>query len=224
MPRPPRIDVGGYIYHIINRATARAQIFFNEEDYLLFESVLEQAQAKFGMRILSYCIMPNHWHLILFPVKDGEISKFMKWLAGTHTQRWHAMHKTAGAGHIYQGRYKSFLVDKDTYLLQLLRYIERNPLRGHLVRKAEKWRWSSLWVRIYGSTEQQKILSPLPIDLPKNYIFWINKKEPDEIIGVIKRSIKRNSPLGGKQWTRKIVKIFKLQSTFRREGRPKNGT
>jgi putative transposase len=163
MPRTTRIDVGDIVYHAINRANARMKIFDTEEDYLLFEKVLEEAKEKFGMRILAYCIMPNHWHLILYPKKDGDLQKFIGWVSMTHTQRWHSHHKTAGSGHLYQGRYKSFIVETDRYLLQLFRYVERNALRAKLVKRAEEWKWSSLYRREKRSAEKKKLLNEWPI-------------------------------------------------------------
>ena len=92
MPRANRVDVGGEIYHVINRANARMQIFSNPKDYILFEKVLTEAQEKTGVRIYAYCIMPNHWHLVVSPIEDGDLSKFVGWLTMTHTQRWHVAH------------------------------------------------------------------------------------------------------------------------------------
>ena len=105
MPRVRRTDIGNYVYHILNRANARVRIFDNNKNYQLFETILEEAKERFDMRILSYHIMPNHWHLVLHPKKDGDLSKFVGWLANTHTRRWHTMKKTIGQGHLYQGRY-----------------------------------------------------------------------------------------------------------------------
>src|SRR3989344_1043301 len=143
MPRASRVDIGGLVYHVINRANARAQIFRTDKDYRLFESALEEAKDLTDMRILVYCLMPNHWHLVLYPRQDGDLQRFMTWLTMTHTRRWHVAHRTIGSGHLYQGRYKSFLVQTNEYFLQLCRYVERNPLRAKLVTKAEQWRWSS---------------------------------------------------------------------------------
>ncbi len=98
------------VYHVINRANARMQIFDEDKDYMLFEKVLEEAKEKFDMRILSYCIMPNHWHLALYPKTDGSLQLFMRWLSMTQTGRWHSQHKSIGSGHLYQERYKSFLL------------------------------------------------------------------------------------------------------------------
>jgi putative transposase len=215
MPRLPRVDVGGLIYHIINRSTARVQIFYIEEDYDLFELVLEEAQEKFKMRILGYCIMPNHWHLILYPETDGEISKFMKWLSGTHTQRWHAFHRTVGSGHLYQGRYKSFIVEGNKYLTDLIRYVESNPLRANLVSKAEDWKWSSLNRRL----NKAKFISALPIDLPVNYLKSVNEVRVSNLL--IENSITRGKPLGEEGWVQNMIERFKLQASIRPRGRNK---
>lgn len=96
MPRTTRVDIGNYCYHIINRANARLNIFFKEEDYILFEEVLEKTQEKFSVRIFAYCIMPNHFHLVPYLENDGDMSKSMQWLTLTHTQRWHQADNTKG--------------------------------------------------------------------------------------------------------------------------------
>ena len=95
------------------------------------------------MRVLAYCLMPNHWHLVLHPENDGDLSKFMHRVTLTHTQRFHAKTRTIGYGHIYQGRYKSFPVQDNQYFLSLVRYVERNAKRASLVGRSEQWRWSS---------------------------------------------------------------------------------
>ena len=102
MARQQRIDLGGYVYHVINRASGRVPIFKTKQDYQLFESVLEEATKREQMRILAYCIMPNHFHLALYPEKDKDVQRFMGWLTKTHTQRWHVMHGTTGHGHLYR--------------------------------------------------------------------------------------------------------------------------
>jgi putative transposase len=88
--------------------------------------------------------MPNHWHLVVWPERDGDLSEFMRWLTLTHTQRWHAKHHTQGTGPLYQGRFKGFPVANDEHCLRVLRYVEGNPLRAGLARSARRWRWSSL--------------------------------------------------------------------------------
>lgn len=142
MPRLPRVDIGDMYYHVINRASARLTLFSNKKEYGLFESVLTEAQKKFNMRIISYSCMPNHFHMVLNPRNDGGISKFMYWFTLTLTARWHSIHKTTGSGHIFQGRYKSFIIEP-SQLLKVVRYVERNALRAGLVQRAEDWKYSS---------------------------------------------------------------------------------
>src|SRR5437762_13930520 len=139
MPRRLRCASGGFVYHVLNRAVARAQIFDKSQDYAAFEKVLRQAKEQVPMRLLAYAVLPNPWHLVLWPYADGQRSAFMHWLTMTHTQRWHAHRHSAGTGPLYQGRYKSFPVEEDEHLLTLCRYVERNPLRTNLVAQAEAW-------------------------------------------------------------------------------------
>jgi putative transposase len=134
-------------------------------------------REQFDMRILAYVLMPNHWHLLLHPQDDGDLSRSLAWLGTTHTRRYHAQTETIGGGHLYQGRYKSFLVQNDTHLLTVLKYIERNPVRAKLKRRVEEWRWGSAYRRITGTSKEKKLLAELPVDLPRNYRHWVN--EPD---------------------------------------------
>ena len=144
MGRPKRAADGGLVYHVLNRANARMTIFEKPEDYAAFEQVLEEAVARTKMRLLAYCVMPNHWHMVVWPEADGELSRFTGWLTLTHTQRWHAHRHSTGSGHVYQGRFKSFPVQDDEHFFTVCRYVERNALRANLVRRAEEWRWGSL--------------------------------------------------------------------------------
>ena len=163
MPRPRRAAEGGLVYHALNRANARLPIFETDEDYAAFERVLAQAVVRHEMRLLAYCLMPNHFHLLLWPREDGDLSQFMRWLTVTHTQRWHAHHRTAGTGHLYQGRFKSFPVESDDNFLTVCRYVERNALRANLVERAEDWRWGSLSARRAKADEERPQLAPWPI-------------------------------------------------------------
>src|SRR5258708_33837254 len=117
MPRSARIAPGGFVYHALNRAVARLPLFEKEADYEAFERVLLEAHQRTPTRILAYCVMPNHWHFVLWPKADGELTRFLRWLTHTHTMRWHAHHHTGGTGHLYQGRFKAFPVQSDEHLL-----------------------------------------------------------------------------------------------------------
>ena len=166
MPRPRRATEGGLIYHVLNRANARLPIFEGDDDYAAFERVMAQAQARYDMRLLAYCLMPDHFHLVLWPRGDGDLSDFMRWTTMTHTQRWHAHRRTAGSGHLYQGRFKSFPVQSDGHLLTVCRYVERNALRADLVERAEGWRWGSLSARRDRDAAGRPALADWPIGAP----------------------------------------------------------
>lgn len=222
MPRVERVDVGNEIYHVINRGNGRQTIFHNEDDYRLFESLLEHAKEYIvDMRVLAYTIMPNHWHLVLYPMKDGDLSLFMHWLTTTHTRRQHVAKENIGGGHLYQGRYKSFLVDADSYVLSVIKYVERNPVRAKLSSKCEEWQWGSAWRRIYGTNKQRKFLSPSPTPFPEKYRAWINTDNKEEEISELRNSVNKGVPYGREKWAANMVEEHKLFPTLRRPGRPK---
>lgn len=224
MGRALRTDVGDHVYHVLNRANARATLFRKNADYELFERVIEEAKERTEMRVLAYTVMPNHWHFVLCPRKDGDLSRFVNWLTLTHTQRWHAANHTVGHGHLYQGRYKSFLCQEDRHFLQLIRYVERNPLRANLVRKAEGWRWGSTWRRAEGTPKQKKLLHPWPVQVPRGYATLLNEPQSADEIEAMRRAVARGNPYGSLAWTEKTVQKFKLETTIRPRGRPKKGS
>ena len=223
MVRKPRIDVGEYPYHVLNRANARLPIFFEEEDFAMFESILEDAREALSMRILAYCLMPNHFHLVLYPNNDGDLQRFMQWVTLTHTQRWHTKNNTTGTGHLYQGRYKSVLVQDDVHLLSVIRYVERNPLRAKLVKNLNNWKFSSYWRRNNGTPTQKRILAEWPIDMPKDYDAFIHHAVTIEEIAEIRKEIQSGRTYGSEEWTVTIGEQLGL-SKARPRGRPRNGT
>ena len=147
MGRPRRTTAGGLAYHALNRANGRQRIFQTHADYAAFERVLDEAVRRTAMRLCTYCLMPNHWHLVLWPRENGDLTRFMTWLTLTHTQRFRAHRRTIGDGHLYQGRFKSFPIEQDGHFLTVCRYTERNAQRAGLVQRAEQWRWGGLWRR-----------------------------------------------------------------------------
>ena len=137
MPRPPRADKAGGLYHALNRGNARAQIFHKDADYAAFEQILADGRARYDVLLFSYQLMPNHWYLVLRRNRDCEMSRYLRWITATHTMRFHAHYHTAGEGHVYQGRFKSFPIQDDNHFLPVCRYVERNPLRAGLVAQAQ---------------------------------------------------------------------------------------
>lgn len=221
MARPPRIDIGDHVYHVINRANGRLKIFEEDWMYQDFEYLLSEMKEQYEMRILAYIIMPNHWHMLLYPLKDGDLSESMRWLGTAHTRRYHTQTGTIGGGHLYQGRYKSFLVQTDTHLLTVLKYIERNPVRARLSRSVENWKWGSAHRRIFGTKKQKSILGESPMPLPRAYRAWVNDPESTEDTASVRESIRKGIPYGMDSWRSSMVEQHDLTYTLREPGRPK---
>lgn len=215
MGRPLRTASGAIVYHVLNRANARRLLFEDDGDYAAFESVLVQACDRVSMRLLAYCVMPNHWHLIVWPQRDGDLSRFMNWLTLTHTQRWHQHRHSVGEGHVYQGRFKSFPVETNEHLLAVCRYVERNPVRAGLVRRAEQWRWSS--ANHAGSV----LVHEWPIPRPVDWRHWVNADEGEEPLAAVRRSVLKGQPYGSELWVDRMVTRWKLGATTRERGRPR---
>src|SRR5580693_3476019 len=148
MARKPRFSPGGLAYHVMNRTWPGVELFQDDADYKAFEKVLGEAVDRHrGIRLCAYCLMPNHFHLVLWPKTDGQLSRFMQWLSMTHAARWHAHRHSGGRGHLYQSRFRSFAIQQDDHFLNVCRYVERNALRANLIDRAERWRWSSACTR-----------------------------------------------------------------------------
>jgi putative transposase len=225
MGRPHRLALGGYVYHILNRANGRLPIFQKDGDYAAFERVLAEALEHVpGARLLAYCLMPNHWHLVLWPQADGELSDFGHWLTLTHTQRWHAHYHDVGTGHLYQGRFKSFPVAESEHFFHVCRYVERNALRAGLVRRAERWRWGSLWRRQQKQRPEPWLLSAWPLAEPPGWLAEVNKPQSEAELEAVRRSVRRGQPYGSEDWSRGAAERLGLESTFRPRGRPRKRT
>jgi len=197
------------------------KIFEKDEDYAAFEAVLEEAVERTAMRLLAYCVMPNHWHLVVWPRKDGDLSRFMGWLTLTHTQRWHAHRRSVGTGHVYQGRFKSFPVENDPHFLTACRYVEQNALRAKLVRKAETWQWGSLWRWRSGDAQQKQLLSTWPVRRSPGWLKHVNQPLSKAELKALHGCVARGNPYGSESWSRRIVKSLGLENTVRPRGRPR---
>jgi len=221
MGRPHRAAEGGYVYHVLNRANARMSIFAGEGDFAAFEHVLLQAVQRTQTRLLAYCLMPNHWHLVVWPRKDGELSSFVGWLTLTHTQRWHAHRGSTGSGHLYQGRFKSFPIQEDEHLYTVARYVERNALRANLARRAEQWRWASLYRWLRGSVEDRELLAAWPLPRKAGWAEFVNTPQTEAELAAIRQSMLRGNPFGDEAWSERATSRLGLETTLRPRGRPK---
>lgn len=220
MPRRARIAPGGLVYHVLNRSVARMKMFRTERDFAVFHELILQAHQRHPIRLLGWCVMSNHWHLVAWPREDGELTAFFRWLAHTHAMRWRVAHRTVGYGPLYQGRFKSFPVQGDEPLLTVLRYVERNPLTAGLVGRAQDWPWSSLAVRQHGPEELRSILTEWPVQRPADWLRRVNRPLTDKEVEKMQASLARGRPFGDDAWTARTLRRLHLEHTVRPEGRP----
>jgi putative transposase len=208
------------VYHVLNRANGRLRLFKKDDDFLAFERVLMEAHRRTPIRILDWCLMSNHWHLVLWPRRDGELTAFLRWLTLTHAQRWKQAHDAVGLGHLYQGRFKSFPIEQDEHLLSVLRYVERNPLRAKLTRRAERWRWGSCHVRQQRGHDLYPLLSDWPLPIPPRWLATVNLPAEAAVDKLIHVAIARSRPVGSEAWVARTARALGLEQSLRPRGRP----
>ncbi len=218
MPRTARAVEAGQIYHVLNRGNGRMKLFRKPGDFDAFERVLAEGLQRYPVDLLTWCLMGNHWHLVLRPRRDDALGRLMGWVGVTHVRRHHAHYQTTGGGHLYQGRFKSFPVQDDRHFLVLCRYVEANALRAKLVRRAEDWRWCGLHRR-----DEKSILKtvPWPVDRPRNWTSLVNEPVDAAQAAEIRTSIIRDRPWGDSGWVTATAKRLGLEFTLRPRGRPK---
>jgi putative transposase len=217
MPRTARAAAGNWCYHVLNRGNGRAEVFHKDDDYAAFLALLPVACERLPMRILGWCLMPNHFHLVLWTHEDGDLGRWMQWLLTSHVRRYHRHY--GGSGHVWQGRFKAFPIQQDDHLLTVLRYVERNPLRANLAKRAEAWRWSSLPTRL--APEPSELLTRCPDPLPRDWCERVNRAQSEAEVAALRRSVERGTPYGSDRWTRLAAKRLGLESTLRPRGRPR---
>ena len=216
MPRIPRGEMVGGIYHIINRGNMKMQVFDDMEDYEYFLKLLEIASKREQVEIHAYCLMPNHFHLLLIPKETKSLSRFMQWVMTSHVRYYHKKNRTSG--HIWQGRYKSFIVEKESYYISLMRYIEANALRAKLVLKAQDWDYGSLMER---EQKHRTLLSEPYIEIYEDWVEYVNTPIKRGELATIRNSVNRQAPLGEEQWQLEIATKYGMLSTLNQRGRPK---
>lgn len=216
MPRIPRGESAGGIYHIINRGNMKMQVFNDAEDYEYFLELLKIASKREKVEIHAYCLMPNHFHLLLVPTEPNSLSKFMQWVMTSHVRYYHKKNKTTG--HIWQGRYKSFIVEKEGYYITLMRYIEANAKRAKFVKRAEDWDYGSLIEREH---KHRKLLSESYMKLDENWAEYVNTPIKKGELCNIRNSVNRQAPLGNEIWQMETAAKFGIVSTLNQRGRPR---
>jgi putative transposase len=214
MPRTARASAGGYCYHVLNRGNARSTVFHKPQDYKAFLALTAEASLRTPIRLLGYCLMPNHFHLVLRPHGDGDLSRWMQWLLTAHVRRYLGHYHRSG--HVWQGRFKAFPIQDDDHLLVVLRYVERNALRAALVERAEHWPWSSL-----SRATQAPTLDAGPVPRGMDWVETVNAVMTEAECKGIRESIQRNRPFGAVEWVQGTASALGLESSLRLRGRPR---
>jgi putative transposase len=215
MPRTARASQGGYCYHVVNRGNARRTVFHKNGDYAAFLKLLREAHERTPVRLLAFCFMPNHFHLVLWPSRDGEMSDYMMWLMTAHVRRYHQHYHSTG--HIWQGRFRAFPIQEDDHLLTVLRYVERNALRANLVERVQDWHWCSAAPGI----PESLTLDPGPVVRPGDWLKYLNHPQSEAEVNALRECIRRSRPFGDDAWMEKTARILGSEASLRPLGRPR---
>ncbi len=209
--------VGGLCYHVINRGNRRATVFHDASDYDQFVNLMALAHEAHPVRVVAYCLMPNHFHLVLWPREDGDLSLFVHRLTTTHVRRYHRRYETSGR--VWQDRFKSFPIQHDEHLLRVLLYVERNAVRAGLAPRAAAWPWSSIhWCR-RGS--YPTFGDPGPVARPEDWEARVDGDQPATDVERLRRHLGRGRPYGEPEWTVRTAHDLGLEGSLRERGRPR---
>ena len=211
--RRPAQGSAHVVFHVINRAVRRWRLFDSDLQYQSCLMILGQALERYPAELYAYCLMPNHFHFVVKPTRDGQLSQMMQWFTATHSRRWHLEMGTTGTGAVYQGRFKSFPIENDRHFLIACRYVERNPLRAGLVAKAQDWPWSSV-----GSAAAIVKLSEWPIERDEDWLRWLNDLESIDDLKRLRKSLQCNLPFGSEAWSKAIAPGLALRTEVGNQG------
>ena len=192
MPRATRYSPPNSVHHVINRGNDRRCLFETASDFSEFLALMGWAKERCPVRLVAYCLMPNHWHMILWPEESESIAKFMHRLCTSHAIRRRKATGTIGQGHVYQHRYHAFVIETEPYYFRAVKYVEANPLRAGLVTSAANWPWSSLAERLGAD---RGILNPGPLTLPGNWQAQVDAAMPQAEMDDIHNKLRRHSPV-----------------------------
>jgi putative transposase len=217
MPRRSRAGISHVVFHVLNRAVQGLTLFEGCHEYARFLEILVKTMRRAPMRLLAYTVMPNHWHLVLWPDRDQDLALFMKLLTGIHAQEWRRLKGTTGRGAVYQGRYKAIAVQQDAHFLRLCRYVERNAVRAKLVASAQDWLWTSASMRTGGP--ERPALTPWPIRRPEDWLELLNTPEPPGALNRLRSAIRAGRHYGTPSWRFRTAQQLRWPGGDRGPGR-----
>jgi putative transposase len=220
MPRIPRGLTKGFYYHIINRGNDKKIVFRKAYDYSAFLDLVLTAKERYPVKLIAYCLMPNHFHFVLSPEEENSLSAWMQWLMTSHVRRYHRHYESSG--HVWQGRFKSFPIQGDNHLLVVMRYVEGNPVRAGLKSSARDWKWSSHLERT-GKTPRI-LTDEISLVLPESWTAYVDQPWSEKDLEQVRESVNRQAPFGSSQWQSATSLKMGLESTIRPRGRPKKVT
>ena len=187
MPRTPRSSLDAPYVHVLNRSVRKLSIFLRPQDYRAFLKVLEEGLARYPVRLVAYCVLSNHWHLVLGPDGTGALIRFMQWVTATHAIRWQRQHHLRGQGQLYQGRYHSIGLERPSDLVHACRSVERTAMQSRLVRRAQDWPWCSLAERLQPSASLPLVAASYLMS--SAWVDYVNTETPRERSGAVRASV-----------------------------------
>jgi REP-associated tyrosine transposase len=224
MPRPLRPVADRLIYHVINRGNNRQAVFRKAGDFQAFLDSLSALKDRKPFDLFGYCLLNNHFHLLIRPI-ETTISRLVQSLLVSHTHRYHKHY--CSSGHVWQGRFKSPVIQDDEHVLTVLRYIEANPLRAGIVADASEYPWSSY--RAHGRGDANALLSPLvtyeqlsptPAARQRKWREKVHRPMKEAATAAVRRSVETGLPYGNPQWVTRLADKLDLDLTIRPRGRP----
>lgn len=218
MPRAARAVEAGLVYHVFNHCPPKSKLFRRSEEFDAFIELLREGKQRASVEVLGFCLMPDHWHLVVRPRRARDLSDFVRWVSTTHGRRFERSRGEKGRGCVYAGRFRSFPVQEGEPLLKLMRHVEGNAQRRKLVERAEDWKWSSLAMR---QSDEDGLLDRWPVKRPAGWERLVNRGLEEQEREQIKTSIFRGRPLGEARWVLKTAERMGLMHTLRPRGRPR---
>lgn len=226
MARRPRLFIADIPCHVVQRGNNRSPIFFSDDDYLFFLDVLREAKNKHPCFIYGYCLMTNHFHLLIQPKEKNNISLLMKLLGAKYVRYVNKNYRRIGT--LWQGRFKCSLVDNELYLLVCLHYIEMNPIRANIVSSPELYRWSSYRFRAFGERNDVLNIDPWYNSLGSdrkecqfNYRRFFQNAIPEYSWNLIREMTNKGGLVGDIKFKEQIEEMLNRKIVIRSPGRPK---